>query len=466
MNAVRAACILAVYLAFLTKTYYWDGVLFSLNIESAAHGQLPVVDLFHPNHLIYTAFGYGIYSAMVRIAPGVRAITVLQVSNVLLSVLAGYALFLLARRITNSDRVAFFSWLLFAAGATWWKFSTDADSYIVSVLLLLLATLSLLNERPRIVLAALCHAAAMLFHELAIFAYVPVLTWIWLDARMRMAAKLSTALTYCAGTGIIVGFVYWLCYQQNAHGASPTLLSWVTSYSADKGFTHSFSDVFVHYLTSYLKLFAGGKLMLIAQFFSVWVCLALVLCALFVICGIRRLAASLDHTEVDRRALIFFWVWLGAYAVFLGLWDPGSAFHKLFLWPAIVLLIGVYGRARIRSLTFFAAALAAWNFAAYIYPHAHASADPVLVLAQKLDRELPKNAVVYYRVLDPDDWYLQYFAPGRSWRQLPIAGGNGGPVCLDTTALEAFDGAIEPNMKWDLVNASHNVRLECLKNAP
>src|SRR3954453_8499558 len=39
-----------VYVAFLTRTYYWDGVLFSLYIEKVHNAELPPSILFHPNH--------------------------------------------------------------------------------------------------------------------------------------------------------------------------------------------------------------------------------------------------------------------------------------------------------------------------------------------------------------------------------------------------------------------------------
>lgn len=470
------ACILLLYFAFLTHTYYWDGVLFSLDIESVHQGRVPAAALFHPNHLIYNAAGYGFYSVAAWLWPRIRAIAVLQAVNVVASVLAGYVLFRIAGRVTNASGIAFFCWLLFAAGATWWKFSTDADSYIVCVLFLLLCALFLLDSQPRFIPAALCHASAMLFHELAIFAYIPVLAFVLSDARNSLAKRLKIVLAYCAASGLIVAGAYWLCYWQIDHYTYPTLLSWITSYSKDKGFTSSINDIVSHYLTSYVKLFAGGKLSLIQQFFGITECAALLLCVALTAEAIRliRQPRGAEQTNVDRRALIFLWIWFAGYALFLGMWDPGSAFHKLFIWPAIVLLIGVYiarsryARERLRAFTIFAAALAAWNFGAFIYPHSHAAADPVLVLAQKIDRELPKNALVFYRVFDTDDWYLEYFAPGRMWRpfvlldDFPLSR----PVCYETTALGAAQGPLDPNMKWDLVNSAHNVRLECLKRVP
>lgn len=136
------------YSVFLTRTYYWDGVLFSLYIEGVHRGELPPAVLFHPNHLVYSAFGYLLYSAALACGLEVRALSLLQIVNVIVSAAAGFVVFVLAKRITSSASIALFCWMLFAFGATWWKFSTDADSYILSVFFLILAILFVLEIRP------------------------------------------------------------------------------------------------------------------------------------------------------------------------------------------------------------------------------------------------------------------------------------------------------------------------------
>jgi hypothetical protein len=459
-----AACVALLYFAFLTKTYYWDGVLFSLNIESVFDGRAPVVALFHPNHLVYNAFGFGIFRLISLLWPGVRAITVLQVANVLLSIAAGGVLFLIARRLTASGATAVFCWILFAAGATWWKFSTDANAYIISVLLVLLCAWMLLRSRPLVWQAVVCHAAAMLFHELAVFLYIPVLVFFF------GLKRLWTAVAYCALTAGIVASGYWLCYEQADHGRFPTLLSWITSFASDSSFTHSLADVFRYYLLSYLKLFAGGKASLVLQFFSPAVVIGFAVCVGLIVWAVRVFKQAREDDKPQNpmaSRTVFLWAWLIGYGAFFAVWDPGSAFHKLFVWPAIVLLIGAFVSRthHVRAYTALAGALAAWNFAAFVYPHSRSTSDPVLVLAKRVNAELPRHATVYYRALSPDDWYLEYFAPGRNWKPLPVASGTSGPVCLETTALEGFRGAVDPKLKWDLVNGAHHVRLECLANA-
>jgi hypothetical protein len=242
-------------------------------------------------------------------------------------------------------------------------------------------------------------------------------------------------------------------------------------------------------VSSYIKLFLGGKLSLIRDYVSVAVCLSLAISFSLLICALFlfRRARAAPPQNPDARAMFILWIWFLPYAIFLACWSPGSAFYKLFVWPAIVLLIAAYLASRknltqhVYAFLALAVAMAAWNFGAFIYPHSRAGADPVLVLAHTVDRQLPGNATVYYRVLDPDDWYFEYFAPGRKWLRLParieswqpqVRSSAGGPVCFETTALDELAkhapmstllSKIDSERRWDLVNSRHNIRLECLK---
>lgn len=450
-------CTLLLYLPFLTRTYYWDGVLFALDIERVHQGELPASILFHPNHLLYSGLGYVCYSMLRACGIHLRAITVLQFLNVAVSATAGYVLYGQAKRLTRSAGVALFCWLLFTFGATWWKFSTDANSYILSVFLIILAIRFVMNEPPKIVAAAVCHTLAMLFHELAIFVYAPIMAAILLDRR-SVGGRLARVVGYGAGTSAVVTAAYLVGYSYADRTAAPTLLRWISSYSHESGFTQSLTQLINLYLLSYVKLFAGGKLIFLRDYFSAAVVIGLIVCAGALVSAVRlyRVAAFAER----RPNTAVLWIWLISSALFLAIWDPGSAFHKLFVWPPIVLLIGCY--VRTRAALALAIALGAWNFAAFIYPHAHDSAFPVLALARTVDRELPKNATVYYNQFIPDDWYLDYFAPGRRWDQLPVKEKTG-PVCMETTALEAVHPETDPLRRWDLINSQHHIRLECLK---
>lgn len=473
-----AAGLVLVYVCFLTQSHYWDGVLFSLYVEKVFQGSLATGYLLHPNHLVYTASGYLGYAILQSLQIPIRAITVFQVINVSASVASAYILFSLSKRLFHSSLLVFSSTLLFASGATWWRFSTDADGYILSVLLLLSAVAILLSqEQPSIFWAAADFMAAMLFHELAVLGYVPIILAIWFKTRDRERRIWSVAV-FVGGTSVVTAGIYYAAYRfTHTDSAAQSFFSWITSVSNDTRTTGSLQQFIIANVSSYGKLFAGGKLSLIRDFLSVPIVAALLLamgCLVGAVVTARRRSQT-DNGSLDRGTKIVLWAWVAIYALFLSWFEPGNAFYKLFIWPPIVLLIGAWcntnSPARVRVFGWLTLALASWNFGAFIYPHSQVRADPVLSLAKQIDRELPASATVYYKALSPDDWYLEYFAPGRDWRPLPPNGelkkGKAvAPVCLETTALQVMKVETDPALRWNLVNTQHNVRLECLKAKP
>src|SRR6185369_16782604 len=164
--------LLALYLAFPTKAYYWDGVVFAQAIEDVAGGSAPAISLAHPNHLVYNFAGYFVYRLLHGFDANLRAITALQILNSIFSSASATILFLILRDTLRSTYHAAWLTLLFALSATWWKFSTDANAYIPSVFFLLLSFyLVLPGRKPRPLSCALCFFAAMCFHELAVIAF-------------------------------------------------------------------------------------------------------------------------------------------------------------------------------------------------------------------------------------------------------------------------------------------------------
>jgi hypothetical protein len=460
--------IFAVYLAFLTCAHYWDGVLFSLYIEKASAGEMNKSVLFHPNHLVYSAAGFVLYDMFSALH--LRAMTWLQILNALCGASAAMLVRHLVLGMTRSGKIALTCTIVFAFGATWWKFSTDGGSYVPATFLVLLAVRAALSGKT--VEASLFHIAALFFHELAIFAALPI--FFTLAVRRR-----ANAIVYAATTAICTLGVYAAVFQASAPHAQPNLISWVTSFSGEAKMTHSWAQLFMTYPVSYAKLFVGGKLSLVRDFFSVPVVLALLVAVLLIVAAAWCVRAPIHNSEevlsVNRTVKVTLWLWVLPYAVFLVWWEPGNAFYKLLCWPAIVVLIGIsiaehsWTRQHVSALLALAAAIAAWNFGGFIYPHTKAASDPVYALALRLNRELPKNAKVFYKTFSPDDWYLAYFAPGRDWQAIPSGSlAAETSFCLETTALEdelTDRTGLQEKKTWALIDAKHHVQVSCFTGA-
>src|SRR5215208_5199363 len=159
----------AIYLSFPTRVYYWDGIEFAQAIEDASTLNASLV---HPNHLIYNFAGYLFYKLLRAFGFELRAITALQILNSLLSAACAGVLFAILRNTLRSLYLSVCLTLLFAFSATWWKFSTDANAYIPSVLFLLVSFYLVLPDRkPAPLPLAILFATAMCFHQLAIVTF-------------------------------------------------------------------------------------------------------------------------------------------------------------------------------------------------------------------------------------------------------------------------------------------------------
>jgi len=280
----------------------------------------------------------------------------------------------------------------------------------------------------------------------------------------RRSSRSFIEYLLAAATPVVA--TYALAYRFVDHKRFPTLLTWVTNVSSESKTTHSLGQLFGTNIVSYLKLFAGGRWSLVQQYLSapVYVSLLCCVCLIAYAIWIWHQPQSKTHPALDKRLAAVLIAWLAPYVLFLSWFEPGNAFYKLFIWPAIVLLLSFLVRAREKAAVALTLGLAGWNLGAFIYPHSRSTADPVLALAEKIDRELPKSATVYYREFVPDDWYLKYFAPGRIWKPLPPKlGVRLGLTCFETTALDVVHVPENSKIRWAIVNNKHNVQLECVR---
>ena len=71
-----------IYATTLTADYFWDGITFASDIEKVAKGRGAARLLFHQNHLVYGAVGYVLYCVDRAAGMSVRALAVLQLTNV------------------------------------------------------------------------------------------------------------------------------------------------------------------------------------------------------------------------------------------------------------------------------------------------------------------------------------------------------------------------------------------------
>lgn len=476
--------LLALYLAFPTKAYYWDGVVFAQAIEDVASGSAHVVSLAHPNHLVYNFVGYFFYRLLRSFGLGanLRAITVLQILNSVFSAGSATVLFLILRDTLRSIYFAVCLTLLFALSATWWKFSTDANAYIPSVLFLLVSFYLVLPERrSRPLLCALSFFAAMCFHQLAVIAFpVFALGIYWQNDALAPKRRLRNVIVFTAVSFVLIIGAYALAfYFATGSFDIGRLLRWTASYSPDADTHFAFWSNLGYSLRGQVRLFFGGRLNRLRGLANPFV---LLLVALFYIAVLRLLYAVFANlltlkrrlreahlTRIQRTVLSLAFVWTVVYLVFLFFWLPQNTFYRVFYLAGIIILLGLALSAvqttasrRAFGTAAFVVAAGLANFLSVIYPYSHVEKYPPLEFAFEMNREWPRGTVVYYGAQNSDEALVRYFTPGTNWQLLPAEVPEKAGAWLETSAIDRLSSTPE-GVRW-LETHTHPDSLRELNN--
>jgi hypothetical protein len=468
-------CLLvAIYLSFPTRLYYWDGIVFAQAIEDAPRLNASLV---HPNHLIYNFAGYAFYKLLRMIGFDIRALTALQILNSFLSAACAGVLFAILLDTLRSLYLAMCLTLLFAFSATWWKFSTDANAYIPSVLFLLVSFyLVLPNRKPRPWLVAVTFFVSMAFHQLAVLMW-PVLAVgvYWQDHPLPIRRRVLNVVSFSVLAAVLIVAAYsYLFYLAAPSFDLAHFLRWTSSYSPDADTHFNFWSNLQYSLRGQARLFFGGRFNLLKGLMNPFLFVlipCLIGAVLFLLFEILRNLRSLgEFREVrleqqQKTVLVLCALWVGIYLVFLFFWLPQNTFYRLFYLPPVILLLGLGLSSvanklrRHRILATFVIAVALANFLFLIYPFSHVEKYPPLVFARQLNREWPAGTQVFYTSESSDAALVRYFTPNTKWKRMHLkfmddpntemsnAYKNGGTVWFETSAIEGHNSTPE-GRRW------------------
>ncbi|HEX8920224.1 MAG TPA: DUF2723 domain-containing protein, partial [Pyrinomonadaceae bacterium] len=434
---VMFAGIFLAYLLLLTKNYYWDGIFFAQTIEDATRLD---PQLLHPNHLIYNVVGYLCYRAARGLGLQVRAVEVLQILNCFAGALSAYVFFRILLDCLKSVYLSAVLTLLFAFSATWWKFSTDADSYIASVLFLLISFYLILPHRkPRPYLVAVMHALSMCFHQLAVLFFPVILLGILLQTSEETAKRRFIPILQYSVAAFLITFpvFYYSFYLVTDSFAFKPFLKWITNFSPEHGFTFNAWDNLTYTLRGHSRLFVGGRLSFLRDLKSPFIFamagVTLLLAALFffkLFRHVRELKTAFSQSLKDegrfKSLRLLTVVWITCYVIFLFFFIPQNTFYRLFYLPAIIVLVGTFlapyevaqNHVRRYRVAIFAALVAVANLAFTAYPYAQVQANPPLALALELNRAWPQGTIIYFAAWNSDNSLVRYFNPQTVWREV------------------------------------------------
>ncbi len=258
-RAVIFVAVAIIYLAFPTRVYYWDGIVFAQSIEDASSLSPSLV---HPNHLIYNFAGYIFYKLLGALGFDLRAVTALQILNSLLSAACAAVLFGILFDTLRSVYLSVCLTLLFAFSATWWKFSTDANAYIPSLLFLLISFYLILPDRkPRPLLVGFTFFAAMAFHQLAVLMFPVLALGVYLlDGPLSIKRRVLNVVYFSAVSIVLIVTAYgYLFYLASGTLDLGRLIRWTASFSPDAETGFNWWSNLQYSLRGQVRLFFGGR---------------------------------------------------------------------------------------------------------------------------------------------------------------------------------------------------------------
>jgi hypothetical protein len=358
--------IFIIYALHPTKKYYFDGVVFAANIE---HGN--IAGLFNPHHLLYTWIFYIIHNLMVAaLGFDVQAVDVMLWSNVILGAIGVGLFWTLLSRMIEDDGLALLMTLLAAFSFTWWHYSTDADVYILTTVLLLLAAIRLewiiRHRAPRngdFVYIGLLHAASVLTHQLNIFWIVCVAgCLIWGVVPGTRSDRLRWWWIYFLSMGIPVAACYFgIGIVLLGHATPGTFWYWITEYGhIERYWVFEPRKVIGENFNGYLKAFfhrdwlteeilrydlksawAEGRFYkgfpkVVGGHFALSF---LLFCYMVAVYNMRLFAR-----EFHKRAL-FAYFWLLPYVLFSLFFMPGNYYYKVFIYVPILSMFAWFALA-------------------------------------------------------------------------------------------------------------------------
>lgn len=488
------------YVLLLTRNYYWDGIFFAHTIESAPRMNASLV---HPSHLLDMVFQYAIYRAVLLTGFQPRALTVMQVSNCIFAALAACVFFRICVESFKSLYVSLIATALFAFSATWWKFSTDANSYILAVLLLLLCFYFALPQRkPSPFRLAMVHVLAMFVHQLSVLFFpVAIAALIFQCPGMPGNDRIKCVAKYVLLiVSVTVAAYFAMFYLATGSLSVRAFATWITYFSPEHGFTFSVRNNLFYTVRSQLGVFLGGRTGFVRDLWGP-VILTMVAVSLLVVLGffgllLRRVSElKAGVTTAIRESARFkplttlCIIWALVYIVFLFFFIPQNTFYRLFYLPALVILAGALlttieespSHVRRYRAALLAAAVFFSNLTLSQYPSSQVRANPPLQLALRLNQVWPEGTDVYFASSNSDNLLIRYFNPtsiwlpasphvhGRHFSDLPPVGRTG---WLETTLIDQFEATAEGKAwleahtlvapEFELVNRKHRIRFRQL----
>lgn len=417
-GAVFAAA-LAADLALRSKSFVFEGLARAMPIDVGRWR-----DLCPGNYLLYGPLGFCFHHLLALLGLRQPAVYSLQTMDALLGA-GGLALYYGVLRRLGAARGAAAAWAcVLGASLAWWLWSTDAQNYIFSAFLLMLAFRGLARRLSGEDVAPWKLGAlgglAVLGHVVNVLFAAPIAVCLWLtERRPRRARALgeaagafaaAAAAAYALALAVFVRPANWgaaahwfLGSAAVGGGAAPRWHGGLSAASLGQ-WARMTLNVFVSFSPAFSRPPAPGWTP--AVLWAARLALA-ALAAAGAWAGFRRRPGRLEPAAAKVCL-----AWLAAYALVFTSWEPWTMVYRVPDLIPLTTLLFLCARALRRETALgagLAALLAAGNFGAELYPRSFSSNNDGLRRMQAVKAATREGDWVTGEG-GQDELYIPYFA--------------------------------------------------------
>ncbi|MFO8056474.1 MAG: hypothetical protein R6V10_04180 [bacterium] len=369
LPAVATAVVAALlYLAFISRSYNFDGVVFSLWLGQAVHAG-NTGNLFHPHHMLYLPAAYAFARLLGFIGAEAGMAATLQLMDVILAAGTILLFHLLCFRHTRGRFVSTLASLLLAFSWSFWYLSIEPEVYILHTLVVLFSisvlfffTYSRLRGKApggswllQSMVLGVCGALCLLTHITGGLFLLPLALGSFLYLRaapgagiyQHLRAGVAPALLTLTCALLIISAVYWIGYEITARAQEQGFVSWLIGLASPDtglGYKKSYWEfspaMFQMWLSGMEKnIVAGGR-----HSFAVgkWLYPVRAVVLLLYISGIMMYVLRFPRLlERDKRVHVLLLTAVIPLSLFTMIWEPANFELKTALHPLIWLAVGM-----------------------------------------------------------------------------------------------------------------------------
>ncbi len=405
------------YMAFPTKVHFIDGLGFAYDLEN-----FPISYDFHQHHPLWLPLTHILFHSIKVIAPSLRSLDFLIVLN---SILGGLTIFLFIRLVHKAvgNKIASIMAGLFL-GVTWGMMtnSTDANIYIVMILMMIGITIILLDgtqlTRKRALLATGLIIFACLIHQMCIFFTPVILAAILLRSPKRQ--RNATAIICTAMFAIVISAANYTIYLHATSLAvneiEITFMQWLTAFGHHptwwtvqlKGFARA-QEIFIFTQMNLFIHTYGCELMHHAKGYGAAQIgtLSLIIHIIIVTSILYEIVSFFKVKENDlliHHTRILMIIWILPFFIFNVFYCAFEVHYKLFyLLPLIVLwmirlirLRREYQKTISSAICVLIVLLGIWNFTSGVLPNTKPESNPFFNEVLEIAQVVKKSDLVIF----------------------------------------------------------------------